>query len=83
MSMWQTHNEIYSLPIVYKLGITNPTPLKNNLVLEIYKKRVYTHIVSTHMHKQNLSMMHIFISKTFGQIDRIIIPKIIIKLTTS
>jgi hypothetical protein len=35
------------------------------------------------MHKQNLSMMHIFISKTYGQIDLIIIPKIVIKLTTS
>jgi hypothetical protein len=40
------------------LGITNPTPLNRNLVLEICKERVYTHIVSTHMHKQNLSMMH-------------------------
>jgi hypothetical protein len=25
--------------ICYKLGVTNPTPLKNNLVLEISKKR--------------------------------------------
>jgi hypothetical protein len=34
------------------LDITNPTPLNRNLVLEICKERVYTHIVSTHMHKQ-------------------------------
>jgi hypothetical protein len=27
-------------------------PLKRNLVLEICKEMVYTHIVSTHMHKQ-------------------------------
>jgi hypothetical protein len=39
------------LPLVlalayYKLGITNPTPLKNNLVLEICKRKdIYTHIV--------------------------------------
>jgi hypothetical protein len=30
----------------YKVGITNPTPLKNNLVLEICKRKdIYTHIV--------------------------------------
>jgi hypothetical protein len=40
----------------YKLGITNPT--NRNLILEIYKKRVYSHVISEHMHKQNLSMMH-------------------------
>ena len=27
------------LDFSYKVGITNPTPLKNNLVLEICKKR--------------------------------------------
>jgi hypothetical protein len=48
-----------SFIICYKLGVTNPTPLKNNLVLEICKERVYTHIILEHMHKQrNLSMMH-------------------------
>jgi hypothetical protein len=40
------------------LGLTNLMPLNRNLVLEICKERVYTNIVSTHMHKQNLSMMH-------------------------
>jgi hypothetical protein len=40
------------------LGLTNPTPLNRNLVLEICKERVYTHIISTHIRKQNLSMMH-------------------------
>jgi hypothetical protein len=40
------------------LGITNPTPLNRNLVLEICKKRVYNHVISKHMHKQNLNMMH-------------------------
>jgi hypothetical protein len=31
-----THKEITSPSVFsYKLGITNPTPLKNNLVLEI------------------------------------------------
>jgi hypothetical protein len=39
-------------------GFTNPTPINRNLVLEICKERVYTHIISKHMHKQNLSMMH-------------------------
>jgi hypothetical protein len=34
------------------LGLTDPAPLNRNLVLEICKERVYTHIVSTHMHKQ-------------------------------
>jgi hypothetical protein len=28
-----------SFIICYKLGVTNPTPLKNNLVLEISEKR--------------------------------------------
>jgi len=28
----------------YKVGVTNPTPLKNNLVLEICKKREYKRI---------------------------------------
>jgi hypothetical protein len=39
------HKEKLFLPLVlalanYKLGITNPTPLKNNLVLEISKKEM-------------------------------------------
>jgi hypothetical protein len=38
--------------LVQILGLTNPTPLNGNLVLEICKERLYTHIVSTHMHKQ-------------------------------
>jgi hypothetical protein len=29
------------------------------------------------MHRQNLSMMHNFISNTYGQLDLIIIPKLI------
>jgi hypothetical protein len=44
--------------LIQILGITNPAALNRNLVLEICKERVYTHIVLTHMHKQNLSMMH-------------------------
>jgi hypothetical protein len=35
-----------SFIICYKLGVTNPTPLNRNLVLEICTKRdIYTHIV--------------------------------------
>jgi hypothetical protein len=48
---------------IQNLGVTNPTPLKNNLDLEICKKRMYVHMVSTHMHKQNLGMMHILLAK--------------------
>jgi hypothetical protein len=48
-------HSFFFLPV---LGFTNPTPLNRNLVPEICKERVYTHIVSTHMHKQNLSMIH-------------------------
>jgi hypothetical protein len=33
-------------------GLYKFYPLKNNLVLEICKERLYTHIVSTHMHEQ-------------------------------
>jgi hypothetical protein len=43
---------------IQNLGVTNPTPLKNNLVLEICKKRVHNLCYPQHMHKQNLSMMH-------------------------
>jgi hypothetical protein len=56
----KTRNESNSY---ISLGITNPTPLNRNLVLEICKKRVYTPIVSTHMHKRNLSMMHNSLAK--------------------
>jgi hypothetical protein len=62
------------LPI---LGLTNPTPLNRNLVLEICKERVYTHIVSTHMHEQRSQHDAEFISNIWGQIDLIIIPKIV------
>jgi hypothetical protein len=34
------------------VGLTNPTPLNRNLVLDICKKRVYNHVISKHMHKQ-------------------------------
>ena len=37
---------------IQNLGFTNPTPLNRNLVLAICNERVYTHIVSTHVHKQ-------------------------------
>jgi hypothetical protein len=30
--------------ISYNLGVTNPTPLKNNLVLEISKQKGYTEV---------------------------------------
>jgi hypothetical protein len=59
------------------LGFTNPTPLKNNLVLEICKERVYTHIVSIHMHKQKSQHDAYFISNTWGRLDLIIPPKIV------
>jgi hypothetical protein len=50
--------------MVYKFGYYKSYPLNRNLVLKICKKRVYTNFVSKHMHKQNLSMMHNFISNT-------------------
>jgi hypothetical protein len=40
MGNTHTHrNIISSFRFSYKVGVTNPTPLKNNLVLEICKKR--------------------------------------------
>jgi hypothetical protein len=59
------------------LGITNPTPLNRNLVLEVCKKRVYAHIVSTHMHKQKSQHDALFISNTWGQLDLIILLEIV------
>ena len=59
------------------MGITNPTPLNRNLVLEICKEMVYTHIVSTHMHKQKSQHDAQFISSTWGQLDLIIPPEIV------
>jgi hypothetical protein len=44
-------------------GYYKSYPLNRNLVLKICKKRVYTHIVSKHMHKQKLSMMHNLLAK--------------------
>jgi hypothetical protein len=44
--------------MIYNFGYYKPTPLNINLVLEICKKRVYNHVTSEHMHKQNLGMMH-------------------------
>jgi hypothetical protein len=38
-------------------GVTNPTPLNRNLILEICMEKVYNHIISEHMHKQNLGTM--------------------------
>jgi hypothetical protein len=38
-------------------GLYKSYPLNRNLVLEICK-RVHNHVISKHMHKQNLSMMH-------------------------
>jgi hypothetical protein len=35
-----------------QIGCYKSYRLNRNLVLEICKERVYTHIVSTHMHKQ-------------------------------
>jgi hypothetical protein len=38
-------SKILSLSFIFqKLGITNPTPLKNNLVLEISKQKGYTEV---------------------------------------
>jgi hypothetical protein len=33
----KSYTDINSFPIIFKLGITNPTPLKKNLFLEIRK----------------------------------------------
>jgi hypothetical protein len=43
---------------LYKFyGFTNPTPLTEISSSRFVRKRMYTHIVSRHMHKQNLGMM--------------------------
>jgi hypothetical protein len=68
------------LPI---LGLTNPTPLNRNLVLEICKERVYTHIVSTHMHEQRSQHDAEFISNIWGQLDLIIISYHLLTKVTS
>jgi hypothetical protein len=44
--------------LIQILGPYKSYPLNINVILEICKERVYTNIVSTHMHKQNLSMMY-------------------------
>ena len=62
--------------IIHILGLTNPTPLNRNLVLEICKERVYTHIVSTHAQTKSQHDAY-FISNTWGQLDLIIPPKIV------
>jgi hypothetical protein len=45
------------------LGITNPTPLIEISSSKFVRKGMYTHIVSKHMHKQNLNMMHNLLAK--------------------
>ena len=50
--IYLTNHFILLLFFIPILGFTNPTPLNRNLVLEICKKGMYTHIVSSHMHKQ-------------------------------
>jgi hypothetical protein len=39
------------------LGLTNPTPLTEILSSRFVRKGC-NHVISKHMHKQNLSMMH-------------------------
>jgi hypothetical protein len=65
---------VFLLPI---LGLTNPTPLNRNFVLEICMERVYNHAVSKHMHKQKSQHDAYFISNTWGQLDLIIPPTIV------
>jgi hypothetical protein len=43
---------LFSFPLPI-LGLYKSYPLNRNLVLEICKERVNTHIISKHMHKQN------------------------------
>jgi hypothetical protein len=64
----------FSLPF---LGLYKSYPLNRNLVLEICKERVYTHIVSTHMHEQRSQHDAKFISNIWGQLDLIFPSKII------
>jgi hypothetical protein len=54
-------------------------PFNRNLVLEIYKEMVYNHVISKHMHKQNLSMMHNLlttygVNRPYNSSQHIIIP---------
>jgi hypothetical protein len=65
---------IFLIPI---LGLTNPTPLTEISSSRFVRKRGCNHVISKHMHKQNLSMMYNFISNTYGQLDLIIIPNIV------
>jgi uncharacterized membrane protein (DUF106 family) len=44
--------------LIQILGLTNPTPLNRNLVLEICKERVYTHLSQHICTNKNHSMMH-------------------------
>jgi hypothetical protein len=60
---------------IQNFGLTNPTPLNRNLVLEICKERVYNYVISEHMHTQKSQDDAYFISNTWGQLDLIIPPK--------
>jgi hypothetical protein len=42
----------YIFFLLPNFGLYKSYPLNRNLVLDICKKKMYTHIVSTHMHKQ-------------------------------
>jgi hypothetical protein len=64
--------------IAQNLGITNPpSPLKEISSSRLVRKRIYLFFVSKHMHKQKSQYDAQLISKTYGQIDLIIIPKIV------
>jgi hypothetical protein len=56
--MKRHYTKFYFSLLYYKVGYYKSYPLNRNLVLEICKKRVYNHVISKHMHKQNLIMMH-------------------------
>jgi hypothetical protein len=59
------------------LGFTNPTPLNRNLVLEICKKNeVYPYCLKTYAQTKSQHDAYL-ISKTRGQIDLIMITKIV------
>jgi hypothetical protein len=62
---------------ITNFGLYKSSPLNRNLILEICKERVYTHIVSTHMQKQKSQQDVQFISNAWGQLDLIIPPKIV------
>jgi hypothetical protein len=54
--------EFLFLDFSYKVGATNPTPLKIISSPRFVRKR-YNYVISTHMHKQNLSVMHTLLAR--------------------